>query len=228
MPVFRLSPEPLFPPVELAEENGLLAVGGDLSVKRLLSAYSQGIFPWYSEGQPILWWSPDPRMVLVPAALHRPRSLEKFLRRSPFRITFDQAFDEVIHACATVRQQGEGTWITAEMAQAYIRLHRQGFAHSVEAWLPGDPPQLAGGLYGVALGGVFFGESMFHRVSEASKAAFVTLADHLQTLGYRLIDCQMNTDHLARFGAREIPRPDFLRQLREALALPAPDWSAAT
>lgn len=228
MPIYRLPAEPLFPPVSEAEPDGLLAVGGDLSPQRLLAAYAQGIFPWYSEGEPILWWSPDPRLVLEPAALHLPRSLAKVLRRGTYRITFDTAFDQVMAACAGVREEnGGGTWITPEMRAAYGRLHQLGHAHSVEAWLdpPEDPPLLAGGLYGIALGGCFFGESMFFRRPDASKAAFVTLVRTLDRLGFTLIDCQQTTHHLVRFGAHEIPRHRFLSHLHHALRRPLPPGS---
>lgn len=215
MPVFTLSKRLSFPPPHLAIKEGLLAVGGDLSVERLLMAYRNGIFPWYSEGEPILWWSPNPRLVLYPEELRISRSLRKIIRQQQFHITFDDAFDAVIQACAeSKRSYGEGTWITREMKAAYCELHRRGYAHSVEAWQNGD---LVGGLYGVALGHAFFGESMFSRVSNASKVAFVTLVERLKRLKFKLIDCQVKTDHLIRFGAREIPRKLFLEQLEQAL-----------
>ncbi|MGE0453940.1 MAG: leucyl/phenylalanyl-tRNA--protein transferase [Vicinamibacteria bacterium] len=214
MPVFRLDERLVFPPAELAED-GLLAVGGDLSSQRLVLAYSSGIFPWYSAGQPILWHSPDPRTVLLPEELHVPRSLEKTLRRRPYRLSLDTAFDEVIAACARVRRPGQrGTWITREMQRAYRELHRLGLAHSAEAWL-GE--RLVGGVYGVALGRAYFGESMFARETDASKLAFVTLARQLRRWGFALIDCQVHTDHLARFGAAEWPRAQYLAALRAAL-----------
>jgi leucyl/phenylalanyl-tRNA--protein transferase len=197
-----------FPPVETAlhEPNGLLAAGGDLSPERLLSAYRQGIFPWYSEGQPILWWSPDPRAVLFPERLHISRSLRKALRRSPYAITVDQDFAAVIQGCREVpRKQGPGTWIVSEMLQAYCRLHDRGHAHSIECWQGG---RLVGGLYGVALGQVFFGESMFSLAPDASKIAFVHLA---RSGKYRLIDCQQPSEHLSRLGAECIPRREFTR-----------------
>ena len=215
MPVYRLGPELVFPPPEEADPSGLLAVGGDLSPERLLLAYAQGIFPWYDETLPILWHSPDPRMVLLPGELHVPKSLAKTLRRGRFELRLDTAFAEVIAACAsTPRPRERGTWITAEMREAYLRLHALGFAHSAEAWRGG---RLVGGLYGVALGGCFFGESMFAREPDASKAAFATLVRQLGRWGFALIDCQMHTEHLARFGAREWPRARFLRHLRAAL-----------
>ncbi len=216
MPVYRLGRELAFPPPEAAEPDGLLAVGGDLEPERLLLAYAQGIFPWYDEGLPILWHSPDPRMVLLPHELHVSRSLARTLRRKTFALTLDGAFARVIAACAeTPRRRGEGTWITPEMRAAYLRLHEQGFAHSAEAWREGE---LAGGVYGVALGGCFFGESMFARRSDASKAAFATLVRQIERWGFDLLDCQMPSSHLARLGAREWPRPRFLRHLRRALA----------
>jgi leucyl/phenylalanyl-tRNA--protein transferase len=217
VPVFRLDERLLFPPPQLAAE-GLLAVGGDLSVERLLLAYAQGIFPWYEEGQPILWHSPDPRLVLPAGELHVSRRLERTLRSGRFRVSFDEAFDRVIDACGRAPRAGQrGTWITREMRRAYKRLHREGYAHSAEAWL-GD--RLAGGLYGVSLGGAFFGESMFARVPDASKVALVTLVRALAVQGVALVDCQVTTEHLQRFGAREWPRERFLAALEEALRQP--------
>ena len=225
MPVFRLPDEIVFPSPELADEDGLLAVGGDLGVERLLLAYSLGIFPWYSDGSPILWWSPDPRLVLFPAELKVSRSLRQTMKRGTFRVTFDTAFEKVMRGCADVsRKDGQGTWITEEMIRAYCRLHEEGCAHSVESWAEGE---LAGGLYGVARGGVFFGESMFSLRSNASKAALVTLVGRLKEEGFRIIDCQMTTPHLISLGAREIPRREFLAIVKEALAidLPAGKWA---
>ena len=203
-----------FPEVEraLAEPNGLLAAGADLSLPRLLEAYRNGIFPWFSHDQPILWWSPDPRMVLFPAELKVSRSLARTLRNARYEVHADTAFDAVVEGCRQPRRGESGTWITEEMAEAYGTLHRAGFAHSVETWLDG---KLVGGLYGVALGRAFFGESMFARVSDASKVALVALARQLQHWGFGVIDCQMNTAHLASLGAREIPRAEFTRRLRE-------------
>ena len=203
-----------FPEVEraLAEPNGLLAAGADLSLPRLLEAYRNGIFPWFGHDQPILWWSPDPRMVLFPAELKVSRSLARTLRNARFEVRADTAFDAVIEGCRQPRRGESGTWITEEMAEAYGTLHRAGFAHSVETWLDG---KLVGGLYGVALGRAFFGESMFARVSDASKVALVALARQLQHWGFGVIDCQMNTAHLASLGAREISRAEFTRRLRE-------------
>ncbi|RME34548.1 MAG: leucyl/phenylalanyl-tRNA--protein transferase [Deltaproteobacteria bacterium] len=214
MPVYRLGPDLVFPPAELAEANGLLAVGGDLSSERLLLAYSMGIFPWFNEGDPILWWSPDPRCVLFPGEVHVSRSLRKVLRRAGFQVSFDQDFDGVIRACAQVRcERGEETWITAEMIQAYRVLFRLGYAHSVEVWKQGE---LVGGLYGVALGRFFFGESMFSRCSNASKVALVNLCYSLRQAGYLLIDCQLPNPHLYSLGARDLARSRFLSLLSQA------------
>lgn len=201
-----------FPPIDaaLADPNGLLAAGGDLSAERLLAAYRQGIFPWYSDGQPILWWSPDPRMVLFVSEFRVPRSLRKVVARQRFEIRVDSAFRRVIEACAEPRADQGGTWITAAMVDAYTELHRRGYAHSVEAW-QGDA--LVGGLYGVAIGRMFFGESMFTRAPEASKVALVHLIDLLSRRAMPMIDCQQQTEHLARFGARPIPRREFAERL---------------
>lgn len=208
----------MFPPPELAEQSGLLAVGGDLRPERLLLAYSLGIFPWYSEGTPILWHSPDPRMVLCASELHISRSLRKAIRREPYEIRLDSAFDQVISGCARSERPGQdGTWITTEMTEAYLELHRRGYAHSAEAWQGGE---LVGGLYGVSLGRAFFGESMFARRPDASKIAFVHLIRWLQSWGVELVDCQVHTEHLARLGATEWPRARFLAALRDALEQP--------
>jgi leucyl/phenylalanyl-tRNA--protein transferase len=217
-----------FPPLQAAlrNPNGLLAAGADLSPPRLLGAYRQGIFPWYGEGDPILWWSPDPRMVLVPAELKISRSLAKTLRNRPYEIRFDTAFDSVMSGCAQARADQAGTWITGEMCEAYNRLHRLGHAHSVETWIDG---RLAGGLYGVAIGAVFFGESMFAEVRDASKIALAALARRCTEQRIRLIDCQMHTRHLASLGARDIPRRRFSRLLAELIdypRLPGP-WTNA-
>ena len=214
LPVAWLDQNMRFPPVEQALPEGLLAVGGDLTLERLLTAYRNGIFPWYCAGEPILWWSPDPRLVLIPTSLHVPRSLRRTLNRGLLRFSLDRDFVSVIHACAADRHQ-EGTWLVPEMISAYIRLHQAGYAHSVEVWRDGD---LVGGLYGVALGRCFFGESMFHRVDDASKVGLVYLVRHLAGLGFELIDCQVATAHMRRFGAREIPRREFMQRLRAALA----------
>ncbi len=208
-----------FPPVELASPEGLLAIGGDLRSERLLEAYRHGVFPWYSEGQPILWWSPDPRAILLPPRVKVARSLKKRLRKGDLRVTFDTRFSSVIEACARPRRPAQegGTWITPEMIDAYCRLHRQGHAHSAETW---HDDELVGGLYGVALGGVFFGESMFSQQSDASKVALVYLVKQLETWGFTQIDCQLPSPHLARLGAINVRRRDFLRMLDVALSLP--------
>lgn len=212
-------PEQDFPLVNkaLREPDGLLAVGGCLSQHRLLNAYRHGIFPWYNPGEPILWWSPDPRLVLFPDKLIISRSLRKTLHKNIFSVTFDQAFNEVIAACADRRKDATGTWITAEIYAAYNQLHQAGFAHSVETWL-GD--ELVGGLYGVALGQVFFGESMFHIRTDASKVAFVTLVNQLKLWGYQLIDCQVQTKYLESFGAQEIDRNYFTKLLDQYCEAP--------
>jgi leucyl/phenylalanyl-tRNA--protein transferase len=218
VPVHRLSRAIAFPDPSLAEPDGLLAVGGDLAPERLVAAYALGIFPWFDEDTPILWWSPDPRLVLFPAELHVPRSLARTLRRGNVRITADRAFERVIRRCAEARRPGQrGTWITAGMAEAYGRLHALGLAHSFEAW-EGDT--LVGGLYGVSLGAAFFGESMFSDRPDASKLAFVRSVAFLASRGVELVDCQVRTEHLVRFGAREIPRAEFLRRLAAALERP--------
>jgi len=213
-----LSSKIIFPPPHLAQREGLLAIGGDLSLERLLLAYRMGIFPWYSEDEPIMWWSPNPRLVLYPDEIQISKSLKKIIKKNMFQITLDTAFEQVIRSCAQVRtQNGSETWIVDDMIDAYCRLHNSGFAHSAEAWYNGE---LAGGLYGVSLGGCFFGESMFTRVSNASKAAFVRLVEYLRDLSFDLIDCQVKTGHLLRFGAREIPRKTFLSQLENSLKKP--------
>ena len=213
MPVYQLLPEvSLFPPTEEAEDDGLLAVGGDLTKERLLAAYSKGIFPWYEAGQPILWWSPDPRLVLIPEELKISRSLRKVLHKQQLEIRFDSAFQQVIKACADVRiRQGEGTWIIPEMQKAYTELHQEGFAHSVESWLDGE---LVGGLYGISLGQCFFGESMFSTRNDSSKVALVALVEFSKQVGIKMIDCQMTTTHLLSLGAREIKRKVFLKNLK--------------
>ncbi|MCX5770593.1 MAG: leucyl/phenylalanyl-tRNA--protein transferase [Candidatus Hydrogenedentes bacterium] len=216
MPVFRLSQEIVFPPPDLAVREGLLAVGGDLSPARLLLAYRSGIFPWYDEGEPILWWSPDPRMVLLPAQFHVSRRLARTLRA--FNVTWDTAFWEVIEACARAPRPGQdGTWIMPEMIEAYTRLHDLGYAHSVECRQDG---RLVGGLYGVSLGRCFFGESMFHEVSDASKAALAALVQRAIEWGFGLIDCQVPNPHLVNLGAREIPRSKFLKLLEQCMDVP--------
>lgn len=215
MPVYLLSDDLVFPSPQLAPKEGLLAVGGDLSRERLLLAYRMGIFPWYSRYEPILWWSPDPRLVLYPGELRTSKSLQKTIKKGLFRVTMDQAFEAVINACAQSRTSAdEGTWIVEEMIDAYCNLHESGFAHSVEAW---REDKLVGGLYGVSLGRCFFGESMFTYISNASKVAFVALVKHLQALNFYLIDCQVTTPHLLKFGAREIPRARYLNELDKSL-----------
>lgn len=211
MPVYALPNDLVFPHPRLAEDDGLLAVGGDLSPRRLVLAYANGIFPWYNDDeQPVLWFSPDPRFVLRTADLHIPRSLGKRIRRGDYTITLDTAFADVINACRTQARPGQaGTWITPDMEHAYTTLHRLGFAHSVEAWQDGV---LVGGLYGVAIGRSFSGESMFAHAPDASKVAFVWLVRQLQAWGWPLIDCQMETAHLARFGAAPLDRETFLAE----------------
>ncbi|OGT20972.1 MAG: leucyl/phenylalanyl-tRNA--protein transferase [Gammaproteobacteria bacterium RBG_16_57_12] len=225
-PFFLHAQDTSFPDPALAlhDPNGLLAIGGDLSPQRLLAAYRLGIFPWFSHDQPILWWAPDPRVVLYPGHLRINRSLHKTLNKGLYRITFDQAFARVVSECAGPRRGAEGTWITPEMQRAYQRLHALGHAHSVEVW-QGD--ELVGGLYGVTVGAVFCGESMFSHQSDASKVALVTLAGELQSRGYLAIDCQMYTHHLATLGAEEIPRARFMALLQHpAPAMPWPGTPA--
>ncbi len=214
MPIFRLSEALIFPPVEFSETNGLLALGGDLSPERLILAYSQGIFPWFSDDEPILWWSPDPRLVLFPDKLHVSRRMRRTLRQGIFHVTFDRCFLEVITGCREVRRREAGTWITREMVDAYCQLHEMGIAHSVEVRHEG---KLAGGLYGVSLGACFFGESMFSRVSNASKVALITLTGALKKRGFRFIDCQVDSPHLRRLGAELISRRVFLKDMSAAL-----------
>lgn len=216
-----LGPNDPLPPVEraLRRPNGLLAAGGGLAVSRLLDAYSRGCFPWFNEGEPVLWWSPDPRMILVPDELHVSRSLIKRIRHGGFTVRADTAFRQVMTACAAPRPGQSGTWITDEMIAAYGALHDSGAAHSIETWMDAD---LVGGLYGVAIGRAFFGESMFARVTDASKIAFVHLVAQLQLWAFGVVDCQMNTAHLAAFGAHEIPRTSFLALIRTQIARDAP------
>ncbi|MBS1185322.1 MAG: leucyl/phenylalanyl-tRNA--protein transferase [Proteobacteria bacterium] len=215
----RLPNATFFPPVEtaLAEPNGLLAMGGDLSVERLLAAYRHGIFPWFNPGEPILWWSPDPRMVLVPGEIRVTRSLAKRMRNAGFEVRLDTAFVEVMRACAAPREGAGGTWISSAMVAAYTRLFDVGYAHSVETWHAG---RLVGGLYGVAIGRMFYGESMFSREPDASKVALVRLARQLQHWNFGLIDCQMETPHLASLGAHTMPRAEFTARLAELVNLP--------
>jgi leucyl/phenylalanyl-tRNA--protein transferase len=214
-----LRPAEPFPPVEtaLAEPNGLLAAGDELSAERVLEAYQQGIFPWFNADQPVLWWSPDPRMVLLPAELRVARSLAKVLRNRVYEVRADSAFRTVMQACAEPRNHQNGTWISPAMIEAYHALHRRGIAHSIETWIDGE---LAGGLYGVAIGRMFYGESMFTRVTDASKIALVHLVRQLERWGFGMIDCQMHTAHLGRMGGREIPRAAFMRKLGELVDYP--------
>jgi len=226
MPVFQLDESISFPPPQLAREDGLLAVGGDLKPERLLLAYHLGIFPWYSPGEPILWWAPTPRMVLFPDDFHLSRSLARTIRRGTFKVTFDTAFAEVIKNCAKVRlTRGQDTWLGDDMIEAYCRLHELGYAHSVECW---QDNELQGGLYGVSLGSVFFGESMFSLAPNSSKVAFATLVKQLTRWEFDLIDCQIHNPHLESLGAGEIPGDEFWERL--ALAVDKPtligNWSA--
>jgi leucyl/phenylalanyl-tRNA--protein transferase len=215
MPVFQLSDTIYFPPPELARADGLLAIGGDLSPERLLLAYQMGIFPWYAEGDPILWWAPTPRLILRPQEFHLSRSLSRALKKGVFDFTMDEAFRAVIDACAGVRtEQHQPTWIDQEMIEAYCQLHELGYAHSLECWQHGT---LVGGLYGVSVGGMFFGESMFSRVANSSKAALAVLARQLAAWGFDCIDCQMRTEHLISLGAQEVPGRQFFAILQQSI-----------
>jgi leucyl/phenylalanyl-tRNA--protein transferase len=206
-----------FPDLEEADESGLLAVGGDLSLERLKLAYSKGIFPWYEKGMPILWWSPDPRMVLFPDKMIISHSLKQIIKKQHFTVTIDTAFEKVIKNCAQTPRKGEkGTWITREMKNAYIDLHKAGFAHSAEAWLDG---KLVGGLYGVAIGKAYFGESMFHHVTNASKVAFFHLVEKLSSWNFKIIDAQVYTNHLESLGGEMIPRSQYIQILEKALLI---------
>ena len=226
-----IEPHQPLPPPETArlEPNGLIAAGRDLSARRLLEAYAQGIFPWYSQGQPVLWWSPDPRMVVFVDQFQPSRSLRKTLRRARetgnWTITLDRCFVQVMQACAAPRPGQDGTWITRDIIKAYHALHQAGHAHSVEVWANGE---LVGGLYGVSIGRMFFGESMFTRVSDASKCAYAALIAMLRRLGFSMVDCQQSTGHLASLGAQEISRTEFLGRLRLLCRLPGPDWREVT
>ena len=226
-----IEPHQPLPPPETArlEPNGLIAAGRDLSARRLLEAYGQGIFPWYSQGQPVLWWSPDPRMVVFVDQFEPSRSLRKTLRRvretASWTVTVDRSFVQVMQACAAPRPGQDGTWITRDIIKAYHALHQAGHAHSVEVWAHGE---MVGGLYGVSIGRMFFGESMFTRVSDASKCAYAALIAMLRRLGFSMVDCQQSTGHLASLGAREISRTEFLGRLRLLCRLPGPDWREVT
>lgn len=215
-----------FPPLEraLLDPNGLLAAGGDLTPDRLIQAYRHGCFPWFQDGQPILWWSPDPRTVLLPNELHVSRSLSKVMRQERYHVSLDQCFTEVIRACAAPRSYAAETWITTPMQDAYLELHKRGIAHSVEVW---RGQELVGGLYGLAMGQLFFGESMFSNADNASKVGFATLVERLRAWGFVLIDCQMPTEHLISLGARSIPRAEFAQYLKNHLDQPcSADWVA--
>jgi leucyl/phenylalanyl-tRNA--protein transferase len=215
MPIYQLPEEPVFPPADLADKDGLLAVGGDLSPQRLLNAYASGIFPWYTSGQPILWWSPDPRMVLFPENFRRHKNLGKLIEKKTFTFSFDQEFENVITYCGSVkREKQKGTWITEEMKEAYINLHKAGYAHSVETYFDG---RLCGGLYGVSIGNMFFGESMFHLKADASKVALWHLVDFCMHHGIKVIDVQQNTSHLKSMGAELVSRKNFLTLLEQNL-----------
>jgi len=215
MSYYILNEELYFPPLHRADSHGILALGGDLSVERLLLAYKSGIFPWFSENEPIVWWSPDPRFVLFPEKLKISKSMRPIFNQNIFEFTFDKAFEEVILACKTTKRKGQyGTWITEDMLEAYNTLHQLGFAHSVEVWKEGD---LLGGLYGISIGKIFFGESMFSKVSNASKAGFIYLVRKLKEAGVHVIDCQVHTQHLESLGAEMIPRTDFVKLLKEGL-----------
>lgn len=218
-----LGPSDPFPPVEQALDNpdGLLAAGGSLSTRRLVDAYQRGIFPWFNEGDPILWWSPDPRTVLRPEAIHVSRSLRKTLKKRAFLITIDRAFGRVVDGCAAPRGGDQGTWLNVPMRRAYAALHAAGLAHSIEIWMDG---KLAGGIYGVALGRVFFGESMFTRRTDASKIGMVRLAAQLDRWQFPLIDCQLETDHLMSLGAEQVSRRQFVAAIERLTREPAPEW----
>lgn len=215
MTIYRLFEEPIFPDPEEADPDGLLAVGGDLSPQRLLTAYANGIFPWYADDSPILWWSTNPRLILLPDEFHMPRSLKRVLNKGTFTFTLDTDFEGVINGCArSARPDQDGTWIVEEMVEAYTMLHELGYAHSVEAWQDGT---LVGGCYGISLGSAFFGESMFFTVPDASKAAFAVLVKQLQKWDFTLVDCQQTTKHLLRFGAKEVQRFRYMDNLRQAM-----------
>lgn len=214
--MFLLNESIYFPPVEQADENGLLAIGGDLSSERLLLAYRSGIFPWFNEEDPICWWSPDPRFVLIPSEIHISKSMQQVFKKRQFEFRIDTAFEQVISNCAAISREGQnGTWITREIKNAYVNLYKLGYAHSAEAWLNN---QLVGGLYGIRLGKVFFGESMFSHFSNASKFAFISYVQQLQKESVELIDCQLHTHHLESLGARMIDREDFIGLLNKYIS----------
>jgi leucyl/phenylalanyl-tRNA---protein transferase len=215
MPIFQLTDSFVFPPPELADESGIIAIGGDLSPERLILAYQTGIFPWYNEGDPIIWHSPDPRFVLIPENLKVPKSMNKVFNQKIFHYTFDKCFDQVIKECSISSRPGQqGTWILPEMIEAYCELHRLGYAHSVEVWKENE---LVGGLYGISLGKCFFGESMFSKADNASKAALIVLTRKLDEVGFLIIDSQVYTRHIAKLGAEEIPREKYLSVLHKGL-----------
>ncbi len=218
MPVYLLPDEPVFPPPSEAEPDGLLAIGGDLSAARLLKAYADGIFPWFRDEEDIFWFSPDPRMVLFPGEMKVSESLKRLIRSRKFEIRADSSFQQVIEACAEAPRDGqEGTWIDGDFIEAYVRLHKLGFAHSFETFLNGE---LAGGLYGVSIGRAFFGESMFHKINDASKVAFYYMVEKIKTWQFHFIDCQVETDLLKHFGARQVPRTEYLERLASAAEYP--------
>lgn len=218
MTVYLLPKEPIFPPVEEAEEDGLIAIGGDLSVERLVEAYASGIFPWFMEEDEVYWYSPNPRLVLYPDKFRKSESLTRILRSGWFQVRFDTRFDEVIKACSSIERPGEhGTWISEEFINAYTELHHLGVAHSVETYFQGE---LVGGLYGISLGSAFFGESMFYKKANASKVAFAFLVEYCRRLQFKFIDCQVESDHLIKLGATPIPRANYLMLLEEALSTP--------
>lgn len=218
MPIFKLDNELVFPDPSYAEEEGILAIGGDLSVDRLILAYANGIFPWPRKGAPLLWWSPDPRMVLYPNDLKISKSLKQLIKSKKYTFTFDKDFGSVLMQCATIpRMNQDGTWITRDMIKAYLKLNREGFAHSVETWYEGE---LVGGLYGVSLGKAFFGESMFFKMRDASKFAFYQLVQQLKAWNFELIDAQQETDHMKSLGAKSVPRDVFMQELENAVSRP--------
>ena len=219
MPLFRLTDELIFPPATLAEEDGLLAIGGDLSVPRLLLAYSSGLFPWSNEGDPLLWWSPDPRCVFEPGGMRVSRSLSKTMRQNRYQVSFNKAFEQVIVSCASVRvEDGTGTWINEHLHRSFVALHRLGYAHSIECW---QDDVLVGGLYGLCLGRCFFGESMFHLERDASKVALFHLVKRAEILNFELVDCQLSNEHLLSLGASLITRSEFLQRLIKGGVLPS-------